>query len=76
MIGKTIKSAFFFKNARTSQEAMQLMYQYLTDIGYEPNLNDRNQIGDIELIKSGYHIDCWETDKGKLYFKTMRFNGL
>ncbi|WP_154204473.1 hypothetical protein [Vibrio alginolyticus] len=74
--GKTIKTAFLFKNARTSQEAMQLMYKYLTDIGYEPNLNDRHQVGDVESIKSGYHIDCWETDKGKLYFKTMRYNGL
>ncbi|PTP81557.1 hypothetical protein CWO04_22420 [Vibrio splendidus] len=74
--GKTIKSAFFFKNARTSQEAMRLMYQYLADIGYEINPNDRQQVTDIESIRSGYHIDLWRTNIGEVYFKTMRYSGI
>lgn len=74
--GKTIKSAFFFKNARTAQEAMQLMYQYLQDIGYKINPSDRQQIIDPEMIAAGFHIDLWDTKKGKLYFKTMRYYGL
>lgn len=74
--GKSIKDAYFFKNARTSQEGMQLMYQYLSDIGYKINPQDRQQVIDIESLSLGYHIDLWDTPLGKMYFKTKRYVGV
>ncbi|EPO2920148.1 hypothetical protein DSL61_18210 [Vibrio cholerae] len=74
--GKSIKTAFTFKNARTSQEGMDLMYQYFFDIGYNFDPNHRTQVMDLESIKAGYHIDLWNTPLGKMYFKTKSYVGV
>lgn len=74
--GQSIKTAFFFKNARTSQEGMKLMYQYFSDIGYDVNPKHRTQVTDLESIKAGYHLDLWQTPLGKMYFKTKSYVGL
>ncbi|MEH3174238.1 hypothetical protein POW79_19800 [Enterobacter quasiroggenkampii] len=73
--GKSIKDAYFFKNARTSQEGMQLMYQYLSEMGYNINPQDRQQVKDTESLNLGYHIDLWDTPLGKFYFKTKTYVG-
>lgn len=70
--GKTRETAFYFKKARTSQEAMKLQYQYLRDIGYSINPLDRRNGG----IENGYVFDLWSTNLGEIWFKTPVYQGI
>jgi hypothetical protein len=78
--GDSIETAFYFKNARTSQEALSLMYKYLNNKGYDPTELQRTQVINKEssqLIKQGFLIDEWILPDGKkVYFKTKQFVGL
>jgi hypothetical protein len=70
--GKTKDTAYYFKNARTSQEVMKLTYKYLEDIGYKLNPNDRMNAG----IENECIYDVWDTHIGKIWFKTPMYKGI
>ena len=69
--GKSKETAFHFKSARTSQEAMKLCYQYLENIGYKVNLTNKQNGG----VENGYAFDIWKTDVGTIWFKIPFFQG-
>jgi hypothetical protein len=69
--GKSKETAFHFKSARTSQEAMKLCYRYLEKIGYKVNLKDKQNGG----VENGYAFDIWKTDVGTIWFKIPFFQG-
>lgn len=70
--GRAKETAFYFKKARTSQEAIKLQYQYLESIGYNINLADRVNGG----VKDGYVFDEWNTHLGIIWFKTPIYSGV
>jgi len=70
--GKTKQTAFYFKKARTSQEAMKLQYRYLENLGYKVNPTDRVNGG----IEGGHVFDKWTIPIGTIWFKTPFFSGL
>lgn len=69
--GKSKDTAFHFKKARTSQEAMKLSYQYLKEIGYKVDLTDRQNGG----VENGYAFYIWQTNIGTIWFKIPFFEG-
>lgn len=69
--GKSKETAFHFKKARTSQEAMKLSYQYLKEIGYKVNLTDKQNGG----VEDGHAFDVWKTNVGTIWFKIPFFEG-
>ena len=77
--GDSIETAFSFEKARTSQEALRLMYEYLRNEGYNPNNLKRQQVineKSLEFIKQGFLIDEWTLPNGeKIYFKTKKYKG-
>lgn len=75
--GKTKETAFFFKNARTSQEAIDLSYQYLHEAGYN-NLTPTSRInGGIETVGEQLFIyDRWNTKDGEIWFKIPSYVGI
>ncbi len=70
--GKTKETAFYFKKARTSQEAVKLQYKYLESLGYKVNLADRVNGG----IEGESIFDKWSTNIGVFWFKTPFVAGL
>jgi hypothetical protein len=68
--GQSKETAFFFKNARTSVEAVELTYRYLQECGVRPT-------GDKEIgaVEEGFIYDVFPTTEGRLWFKTpaMKF---
>lgn len=70
--GKSRETAFYFKNARTSQEAIKLSYQYITNIGHDPYQTKRSSRGASE----GYVFDVWETAKGDVWFRIPFYKGI
>ncbi|MFT5923751.1 MAG: hypothetical protein ACI9LE_000737 [Paraglaciecola sp.] len=69
--GKSKETAFYFKKARTSQEAMKLSYQYLKEVGYEVNLEDKQNGG----VEDGHAFHIWITHLGTIWFKIPFFEG-
>ena len=69
--GKSKETAFHFKKARTSQEAMKLCYQYLKEIGYKVKLENRQNGG----VENAYAFYFWETNLGTIWFKIPFFQG-
>jgi hypothetical protein len=69
--GKSKETAFNFKKARTSQEAMKLSYQYLKEVGYEVNLEDKQNGG----VEDGHAFHIWKTHLGTIWFKIPFFEG-
>ena len=69
--GKSKGTAFHFKKARTSQEAMKLSYQYLEEIGYKVNLADKQNGG----VEDGHAFHIWNTHVGAIWFKIPFFEG-
>lgn len=74
--GKSIETAFYFPQARTSQEGLKLMYTYLESLNYNFEQINRKQVPDKNMISAGFHIDLWETPTGNIYFKTITYHGL
>ena len=70
--GKSKDTAFHFKCAKTSQDAMKLCYRYLDKIGYKVDLRDKQNGG----VEDGYAFDIWKTDVGTIWFKIPFFQGL
>ncbi|MFL9895925.1 hypothetical protein [Paraburkholderia sp. RL17-381-BIF-C] len=75
--GKTKETAFFFKNARTAQEAMDLSYRYLLEAGYN-NLTTSSRVnGGIEREGGELFIyDRWNTKDGEIWFKIPSYAGI
>ena len=70
--GKSKETAFYFKNARTSQEAQKLSYQYLDSIDYDICLTKKS----IGGISDGYIYDVWKDKDGDIWFKIPIYEGL
>lgn len=70
--GKSQETAFYFKNARTSQEAQKLSYEYLSEIGYDINLINK-RIGGVE---GEYIYDVWRKQGGDIWFKIPFYKGI
>lgn len=75
--GETKETAFFFKNARTSQEAMDLSYQYLREAGYK-NLTplSRTNGGIAEEGEKLFIYDVWNTGDRDIWFKIPSYMGI
>ncbi len=76
--GKTKETAFFFKKARTSQEAMKLTYDYLIEHGYNPNPTDGRRVNGGVTTEEGkiYLYDKWTTVDGPIWFKIQSYSGI
>lgn len=75
--GKTKETAFFFKNARTSQEAMSLSYRYLIDAGYSGLTPNSRVNGGVGREDGGLFIyDKWNTKDGEIWFKIPSYVGI
>ncbi|MBX8518007.1 hypothetical protein K5D69_25345 [Pseudomonas cichorii] len=74
--GKTKETAFYFKNARTSQEAMDLNYKFLAESGYKVKIGDRVNEGIGTDNDRMYIYDKWSTEKGEVWFKTPFYVGI
>lgn len=75
--GKTKETAFFFKNARSSQEAMSLSYRYLDEAGYK-NLTPYSRVN-AGIGKEGeqsFIYDKWKTKDGEIWFKIPFYEGI
>jgi len=70
--GKSKETAYHFKNARTSQEAMELSYEFLAKNGHSIDPTSRVNGG----ISDGYIYDVWETACGKIWFKIPIYQGI
>lgn len=74
--GGSKETAFFFKNARTSQEATNLSYQYLIETGHSIDLQ-KKIIGGIEKENGKLYIyDNWKTNSGTIWFKIPGHEGI
>lgn len=74
--GRSKETAFFFKNARTSQEAQGLSYQYLTELGVSIDLKNRQLGGLSTENEKPYLYDCWKTELGTIWFKIPKHEGV
>lgn len=76
--GKTKETAFFFKKARTSQEAMKLTYDYLTERGYDPITIAEKRVNGGVATEEGkiYIYDEWTTVDGPIWFKIPSYSGI
>lgn len=76
--GKTKETAFFFKKARTSQEAMKLSYDYLTECGYDPITIAGKRVNGGITTEGGqtYIYDKWTTVDGPIWFKISSYRGI
>ncbi|QXG22928.1 hypothetical protein KTT56_13920 [Pseudomonas viridiflava] len=74
--GKTKETAFYFKNARTSQEAMDLSYKFLLEIGHQIKPSDRVNGGPGKENEIMYIYDKWSTKKGDIWFKIPFYVGI
>lgn len=70
--GKSQETAFFFKNARSSQEAQKMSYQYLQEIGYEICLSKKR----IGGISDGFIYDAWKSNDRDIWFKIPVYRGI
>jgi hypothetical protein len=74
--GRAKETAFFFKNARTSQEAQNLSYRYLFDNGYHLDAGGRVN-GGVETENGRIYVyDKWRTKDGELWFKIPSYSGI
>ncbi|WP_440465731.1 hypothetical protein ACKI1H_17250 [Pseudomonas sp. YH-1] len=74
--GRSKETAFFFKNARTSQEAIALSYQYLTETGSSIDIRRKTNGGAITENGIVYIYDIWKTESGTIWFKIPGYKGI
>lgn len=67
--GKTKETAFYFRKARTTLEAITLCYEFLEKEGYK--VRGRQNGG----ITNGVVYDVYETNQGDIWFKVPTFQG-
>jgi len=74
--GRTKETAFFFKNARTAQESMNLSYQYLNDNGHSVQPHNRSNGGVATVDGIMYAYDKWRTKGEDIWFKIPAYRGI